>query len=37
MQPSRAIAIAAGQRVPEARLTLAGMWLLPELLLLIGP
>jgi hypothetical protein len=36
MQPSRAIAIAIGQRVLETRLTLAGL-LLPELLLLISP
>jgi len=37
MQPSRAIAIAAGQGVPETRLTLAGRLLLSELLLLISP
>jgi hypothetical protein len=37
MQPSRAIAIAAGQGVSGPRLTLAGLSLLPELLLLISP
>jgi hypothetical protein len=37
MQPSRATAIAAGQGVIKARLSLVGRLLLPELLLLIIP